>query len=61
MDLDETLFAVLSALKAGKPVQSAIVAGAARFEGEPEALPPRIFAAFGEWIGEQMLSSIEID
>jgi hypothetical protein len=61
MDLDETLFAVLSALKSGARVQSAIEAGAAQFDGEPEALPPRIFAAFGEWISEGMLSSIAVD
>jgi hypothetical protein len=61
MDLDEPLFAVLSALKAGERVQSAIEAGAARFDGEPLALPPRIFAAFGEWISEGLLSSIEIE
>ncbi len=61
MDLDETLFAVLSSLKDGERVQSAIEAGATRFDGELEALPARIFAAFGEWISEGLLSSIEID
>jgi hypothetical protein len=60
MDLDETLFAVLSALKSGESVQAAIEAGAARFDGEPDALPPRIFGAFGEWIGDGLLSAIEI-
>jgi putative DNA-binding protein len=58
-DLDEPMFHVLSALKAGEPVQAAILAGAKRFEGKPEKLQAEISGAFGEWISEGMIAGIE--
>ncbi len=58
-DVEEPMFHVLSALKAGKPVQEAIVEGARRFSGAPEKLQEKISAAFGEWISEGMISTIE--
>lgn len=58
-DVDEPMFHVLAALKAGKPVQEAIVAGAARFTGSPEKLQAQIATAFGEWISDGLIASIE--
>jgi hypothetical protein len=57
-DIEEPMFHVLAALKAGKPVQEAIVEGARRFTGPPEKLQEKISAAFGEWISEGMIASI---
>jgi hypothetical protein len=61
MDLDEPLFAVLRALKAGERVEAAIEAGARHFRGDADELKPKIFGAFGEWISEGLFSAIEVD
>jgi len=60
MDLSESGFAALSALKAGKTVGAAVRAAARAFPGDAAALAERIRAWFADWVAEGIFCGVRV-